>query len=403
MPFLAFASQREGIFCLPFTTRSGNGATEARLASRCSPPTMMASAGSELVGPGHCGGTAVGYFAGIDVSLETSHVCVLDETGRIVREGKVDSEPAALAAFLRGTSLAFDRIGLEAGPLSQWLHAGLSAASLPVVLIETRHVKAALSAMTVKTDRNDARGIAHLVRLGWFRPVHAKTLLAQEIRALLTARKLLVEKLRDVENSLRGMLRGFGLKIGRASKAGYAARVRELVAGQAMLEAVATPVLHAREALREQYGVLHRRLLAIARGDEVARRLMTVPGVGPVVAVTFKAAVDDPGRFARSKAVGAHFGLVPRKYQSGEVDRTGRISKVGDALVRTALFEAANVMLSRTVRVSALKAWALRVAARQGAKKAKVALARKLAVVLHRIWVDGTSFRWGKTMEAAAA
>ncbi len=345
----------------------------------------------------------MGYFAGIDVSLETSHVCVLDETGRIVREGKVDSEPAALAAFLRGTSLAFDRIGLEAGPLSQWLHAGLSAASLPVVLIETRHVKAALSAMTVKTDRNDARGIAHLVRLGWFRPVHAKTLLAQEIRALLTARKLLVEKLRDVENSLRGMLRGFGLKIGRASKAGYAARVRELVAGQAMLEAVATPVLHAREALREQYGVLHRRLLAIARGDEVARRLMTVPGVGPVVAVTFKAAVDDPGRFARSKAVGAHFGLVPRKYQSGEVDRTGRISKVGDALVRTALFEAANVMLSRTVRVSALKAWALRVAARQGAKKAKVALARKLAVVLHRIWVDGTSFRWGKTMEAAAA
>ncbi len=330
-------------------------------------------------------------------------MCVLDEAGRVVREGKADSEPEALATFLRGTGLAFERVGLEAGPLSQWLHAGLSAAGLPAVLIETRHVRAALSAMTHKTDRSDARGIAHLMRLGWFRPVHAKGLLAQEIRALLTARRLLVEKLRDVENSLRGILRGFGLKVGPVGKAGFAARVRELVAGQAMLEAVAAPVLRAREAMREQCAELHRRLLALVRGDEVCRRLTTVPGVGPVVAPTFKAGVDDPARFTRSRAVGAHFGLVPRKHQSGEVDRTGRISKVGDATVRTALFEAANVMLSRAVRHSTLKAWALRVAARQGAKKAKVALARKLAVVLHRIWVDGTSFRWKGAEEAPAA
>jgi transposase len=191
------------------------------------------------------------------------------------------------------------------------------------------------------------------------------------------------------------------LKVGQVGKAGVAARVRELVAGQAMLEAVATPVLQARETLRERYAVLHRRLLAIARGDEVCGRLMTVPGVGPVVAPTFKAGVDDPARFARSGAVGAHFGLVPRKHQSGGTNVTGGISKVGDATVRTALFEAANVMLSRTVRASALKAWALRVAARRGGKRAKVALARKLAVVLHRIWVDGTSFRW-KAAGAAA-
>ncbi len=341
------------------------------------------------------------YYAGIDVSLEASRACVVDRAGRVVREAKVPSEPEALAGFFRQLGLPVARIGLEAGPLSQWLHAGLGAAGLPVVLIETRHVKAALSAMTNETDRNDARGIAQLMRLAWFRPVHAKTLLAQETRALLTARRLLVEKLRDLENSLRGILRGFGLKVGPVGKAGFAARVRELVAGQAMLEAVAAPVLRAREAMREQCAELHRRLLALVRGDEVCRRLMTAPGVGPVVALTFKAGVDDPARFTRSKAVGAHFGLVPRKHQSGEVDRTGRISKVGDATVRTALFEAANVMLSRTVRVSALKAWALRVAARQGAKKAKVALARKLAVVLHRIWVDGTSFRWGKAMMEA--
>ena len=263
-------------------------------------------------------------------------------------------------------------------------------------MIETRHVKAALKAMTVKTDRNDARGMAQLMRMGWFRPVHVKAPMVQEIRALLTARKLLAAKLRDVESSLRGILRGFGLKVGAVSKGKFEARIHELVAGQAMLERIAEPLLRARAALRAEYASLHGELLKAVRADEVCRRLMTIPGVGAVVAMTFKAAVDQPERFARSKAVGAHFGLTPRKYQSGEIDRTGRISKVGDAMVRTALFEAANVMLTRAVRLSALKAWALRVASRQGMKKAKVALARKLAVVIHRMWVDGTAFRWGK-------
>jgi transposase len=154
------------------------------------------------------------HYAAIDVSLEWSSVCVVDATGEIVREAKVPSEPDALVAFFAATGFRFTRIGLEAGPLSQWLHAGLIAAGLPAILIETRHVKAALNAMTVKTDRNDARGMAQLMRMGWFRPVHVKTLQAQEIRALLTARKLLVAKLHDVESSIRGILRGFGLKGG---------------------------------------------------------------------------------------------------------------------------------------------------------------------------------------------
>jgi len=343
----------------------------------------------------------VAYFAGIDVSLEESSVCVVDGEGRIMAEAKVTSEPEALVAWLRDLGLVLERIGLEAGPLSQWLHRGLEGAGLPVVLIETRHVKAALSAMTMKTDKNDARGIAQLMRLGWFRPVHVKAVLAQEVRALLTARKLLVEKQRDVRNSLRGILRGFGLKVGQVGKAGFTGRVRDLVAGQAMLEAIVEPLLQVHGTLREQHAILHRRLLHLVRDDAVCQRLMTVPGVGPVVAMTFRTAVDDPGRFARSKAVGAYFGLVPRKHQSGELDRTGRITKVGDAMVRTALFEAANVMLSRTVRFSALKAWAMRIAARHGMKKAKVALARKLAVVLHRMWVDGSAFRWSNGTEAA--
>ena len=154
--------------------------------------------------------------------------------------------------------------------------------------------------------------------------------------------------------------------------------------------------------MRSEFAVLHRRLLTIVKADEVCRRLMTVPGVGAVVAITFTTAVDDPARFAGSKAVGAHFGLTPKKYQSGETDVTGGITRVGDAMVRTALYEAANVLLSRTTRFSALKRWALDVAKRRGLKRAKVALARKLAVVLHRIWVDGSTFRWGKEAELVA-
>ena len=341
------------------------------------------------------------HYAGIDVSLELSSVCVVDATGRIVREAKVPSEPEALVGFLGQLGLPLTRVGLEAGPLSQWLHAGLTGAGLEAVLLETRQVKAALSAMIVKTDRKDARGIAQLLRMGWYRPVHRKSPPAQEVRALLVGRKLLQGKLVDVELSIRGLLRGFGLKLGEVSKGRFAARVRELVAGQPTLERVVEPMLRAREALRAEFHVLHRAVLAIVREDAVCRRLMTVPGVGALVAVTFASAVDDPARFRRSRAVGAHFGLTPKRYQSGETDVTGGISKAGDGMVRAALYEAAHAMLTRTGRFSTLKRWALEVAKRRGMKRAKVALARKLSALLHRLWVDGSEFRFGR--EAAEA
>jgi transposase len=306
-------------------------------------------------------------------------------------------------ALFRDLGLGFTRIGLEAGPLSQWLHAGLTAAGFPAVLIETRHVKTALKAMTVKTDRNDARGMAQLMRIGFFRPVHAKGVSAQEIRALLTGRRLLLGKLHDIELGIRGILRGFGLKVGNVSKGKFAARIRALVSDHPMLEPVAEAMLRAQASLRAEYGKLHGQLLGLVRSDTVCRRLMTTPGVGPVVAMTYKAAIDDPERFHRSKDVGPYFGLTPRKYQSGEVDWTGNISKVGDETVRAALYEAANIILSRVVRFSALKAWAMRIAKLRGLKRAKVALARKLAVVLHRMWIDGSEFRWSKTPAEVAA
>jgi transposase len=341
------------------------------------------------------------HYVGIDVSLELSSLCIVDATGRIIREAKVASEPEALIGWLRGLGLTLARIGLEAGPLSQWLYAALREAGLPVELLETRHVRDAFKAMPVKTDRKDARGIAQLMRLGWFRPVHCKSMAAQEVRVLLTARKLLQSKHHDVELSLRGILRGFGMKVGPTTERSFAGRIRELVAEHPTLKTIAAALLTARAALGEQLRQLDKRLRDQAREDQRVRLLMTTPGVGVIVALTFVSAIDDPGRFRSSKAVGAHFGLTPKKYQSGETDVTGRISKIGDATVRSTLYEAANVILTRPVKGSALKSWAMRIAARAGMRKAKVALARKLAVVLHRMLVDGTAFAAGKAAAAA--
>jgi transposase len=333
------------------------------------------------------------HYAGIDVSLEESSVCAIDGNGKIVREGKVPSEPDALISWFRSLGVEFARIGLEAGPLSQWLYAGMQQAGLPVELLETRHVRTAFKIMPVKTDRKDARGIAELIRLGWFRPVHCKSMEAQETRAMLTARKLVQKELLETESSLRGILRGFGLKVGKTKPSEFEARIRELVAEHPSLEVIASALLSVRTTLRRELDGFEKRLLAIARSDVRTRLLMTTPGVGVIVGLTFACAIDDPARFKSSKAVGPHFGMTPTRYQSGETDYSGRISKRGDGSVRTALYEAANVILCRPLKgCTALKSWAMRIVKRAGRKKATVALARKLAVIMHRMLADGKPF-----------
>jgi transposase len=332
------------------------------------------------------------YYAGIDVSLECSSVCIVDATGKIVREGKVASEPEALIGWFGSLGFGLTRIGLEAGPLSQWLYAAMKQVRLAVELLETRHVRDAFKAMPVKTDRNDARGIAQLMRLGWFRPVHCKSMSAQETRALLTARKLVQSKLHDVEMSLRGILRGFGLKVGPTTPKRFEARIKELVIGHASLQVIADALLAVRAVLLREFNGFEKRMQTLARHDARACLLMSTPGVGVIVSLTYASAIDDPGRFRSSKQVGAHFGLTPKKYQSGETDVTGRISKIGDKDVRTALYEAANIILTQPVKGSGLKSWAAKLARRVGMKKAKVALARKLAVIMHRMLVDAKPF-----------
>lgn len=333
------------------------------------------------------------YYAGIDVSVETSSVCVIDGSGTIVREAKLASDRETLIAWFAALGLPMSRIGMEAGPLSQWLYAGLREAGLAVELLETRQVHDAFKSMPVKTDRKDARGIAQLLRLGWFRPVHCKSLASQEIRALLTARKQLQAKCHDVEMCIRGVLRGFGLKVRRTTPRTFEPRVRELIADHPALSLTVDALLKARAALSAEFQRLHKQVLAAARVDQQVRKLMSAPGVGAVIGLTYKAAMDDPGRFRSSRQVGAHFGLTPRRYQSGEKDVSGRISKVGDHAVRVALYEAANVILTHPVKGGRLKRWGLAIGRRSGMRKAKVAVARKLAVILHRMMVEGVEYR----------
>src|SRR5436189_1104296 len=263
------------------------------------------------------------HYVGLDVSVKETSVCIVDKAGKVIREVKVATKPVPILAVLIGGALAIERIGLEAGPLSQWLYSALAEAGLPVICVETRHMKAALSAQINKSDRNDARGIAQMMRVGLYRPVHVKTLASQKRRMLLTSRQLLQAKALDIENDLRGTLRNFGLKVGMVGTVEFEARIRELVADHPDLAAIVEPLLIARRVLREQLGVLHRQLLEIVRQDEVCRRPMTTPGVGPVVALTFRPTVDVPSRFNNSKAVGAALGLTPRRYQSGDIDRMG--------------------------------------------------------------------------------
>lgn len=333
-------------------------------------------------------------YVGLDVSLKETEICVVDAGGAIAARDRVSTEPDLLAAALERLAPRAITVVLETGGQSSWLQRELAARGLPAVIVDARRAKAALSCRMNKTDTNDAEGLAQLARTGWYREVAAKRPETRTARALLLARQQLARARRDIENQVRALLRGFGLAVGTVARARFEGRVRELLAEIPLLEDAVEPLLLARRTLLEQTGELEERIHDVAAASPVCARLMSVPGVGPMTALAFVTAIDDPARFRRSASVGAYLGLTPRCHQSGESAWSGHISKHGDALARHMLYEAANSLLSRVRRWSAPKAWAARLVKRIGAKKARVALARKLACILHRIWADGTEFRW---------
>ena len=340
------------------------------------------------------------HYVGLDVSLKLTAICVVDQTGSVIREGMVDSAPETIAEFVTSNAPSVVRIGLEAGPTATWLWTELKQLGLPVICIDARHAKAVLKMQINKSDRNDAAGIARIMQTGWFKEVRVKDLDSHSFRALLASRALLVKIKRDVENQVRGLLKNLGLVIGRAKLNVFAVRAEELIESRPELMAAVKPLLDARNAIEQQVDDLDRKVMRLARNDAQVRRFMTAPGVGPVTALCFLATIDDPTRFKRSRSVGAYVGLTTRRYASGETDWTGRISKWGDKMLRSYLYEAANVLLTRVAKWSTLKAWGIRLAKRSGLRKAKVAVARKLAVILHRMWIEGTEFKWS-SKEAA--
>lgn len=335
-------------------------------------------------------------YVGLDVAMAKTAVCVIDGAGRRVWAGACASTPDAIAATVRARAPRAARVALETGPLAVWHWYALAEAGLPVVCVHARHAKAALELQLNKTDPNDAYGLAQLVRTGWFRPVTLKSRESYRWRLLLAARARLVGTRTMLYNQIRGLVKTFGVVLPAGKGSAFAASVAQALSGPLAAEPTVSLVIESQLALWRTVDALaaryEREVERFARRDPVCRRLQTVPGVGVLTAVTYRAAVDDPARFGSSADVAAYLGLTPKRYQSGDVDRVGRISKSGDVLARAMLFEAAHALLTRSRGASALQAWGRQLAARVGRKKAAVALARKLAIVLFRLWRDGTTF-----------
>ena len=333
------------------------------------------------------------YFAGLDVSIEETAICVVGDDGNVVLETAVETDQAAIANALERYAGRLRRVGHEAGSLSPWLHPGLRELGVPAVCLETRHVRAALSAQRNKTDAADALGIAHIMRTGWFLETHIKSETCYRLRLLLVQRRNLKRKFLDLENAIRHSLKVFSIRLGKVSRGGMEKAVREAVADDAMTAGLMDCMLRARAALWAEYLTLHKLVTQIAMSDELCSRFMEIPGIGPIAALSFRSAIDDPTRFRRSRDVAAYFGLTSKRWQSGtSIDVKGRISKTGDADVRRALYEAASAMLTRFKGNDTIKAWGLRLAKTKCHAKARVAVARKLAVVMHAMWRDGTFY-----------
>ena len=339
------------------------------------------------------------HYAGLDVSLEETTICVVDETGKVISATKLPTCPDAIASWLGKKAAGLVRVGMESGPLAVWLWNELHQKGLPIVCMDARHANAALKVRPNKTDRNDAEGLAQIVRTGWFKQVRIKSRCSYELRSLLAAREVLVRIRVKLENEIRGLLRTFGVLFGKAV-GGFARRADEIITGEleasAPMRLLVETLVQARASILERIKILDRQVMAAAKLNPTARLFMTAPGVGAITALSVASAFDDAERFKRSSSAGAYLGLTPRRYESGEVSRNGGISKHGNKLTRKHLYEAATTLLTRVSAFSSLKAWGLRLAKLSGFKKARVAVARKLAVVLHAMWKTKTEFRWSQ-------
>jgi transposase len=337
----------------------------------------------------------VEVYAGLDVSDKMTHVCVADGSGVVVWAGACATDPEVIARTLKSRAPGLARVVLETGPLSVFLYHGLAERGVPVTCVCARHAKGVLSVRANKSDPHDAEGLAQMARTGWFKAVRIKNDATHMDRARLKIREQLMASRLAMAGQLRGLLKVFGLRLGKVTTPNKRReRLKVLFALKPELAPILAPLIESLEALEAQIRCSSRQLAAQAAADPVACRLMTVPSVGPIIALTYKTSIEDPNRFARGEDAGAFAGLAPRRNQSGERDHKGRISKAGDPMLRSALYEAANNLLTRVKRPCALQAWGKKLAETKGPKRARVAVARKLAILLHRLWQSQTEFSW---------
>jgi len=330
-------------------------------------------------------------FIGLDVSMKDTFVSVR-EGGKRVWRGKCPSDPALIAQVIRQRAPDAQRVVFETGPLSVWFYHALIEEGLPAICIDARHAKAVLDMAPNKTDANDADGLAHLAEVGYYREVRVKGFESMLTRTLVGARGQLIKAATQFSNHIRGVMKTFGLPVAKGGGRVFEGHVRRLLESNAVLEQIILPLLDAWRGLRNQAAELSRQLVAAARVSEQCQLLCTIPGVGAVTASAFVAAIEEPGNFRNSRAVGAWIGLTTRRYQSGEVDFDGHISRRGDNHLRSLLYEAATVILTRASADSALRSWGLKLRERLGFKRAAVAVARKLAVIMHAMLKTGECF-----------
>ena len=340
-------------------------------------------------------------YAGLDVSQQETQLCILDASGGVRWTGKARSEPAVLAEVLRRRAPDLARAVLESGALSGWLCGGLVEAGLPALCIDARAAHGALKQKHSKTDRGDAEGLARLAQTGWFKVVRLRSRASLERHALLAARERLVRIQRDLMNQIRGLVKPLGLVLPRTTPRRLAARLEAWLDEAPGMRPAIAALLAARTRIADELERLDRLLVRRAATDPVCRRLTSIPGVGAITATCFVSVVDDPTRFARADQVAAYLGLTPRRWQSGEDDRQGGISRAGNAMARHLLYEAANSLLARVKRPCALQSWALRLQERLGGKQARTALARKLAVLMHKLWRRQQDFDWRPAAQPA--
>ena len=340
------------------------------------------------------------YYVGLDVSLKEISVCVIDGDGKIKARGTTSADPMAVKGWFKNRSLEPETIVHESGQLSIWLQRGFLELDLPAVCIDARRAHKNLSAQLSKSDASDAKGLAQLAQTGWFTPVFARSVEADRLRALVGARERMIRLRKDLEGHTRGVLKTFGIRMTGVNQGKLRQKFRDQLAAAGetnpVLRLMADAFIKIHAMLCKAAADLGKALKTMAETHPVAKRLMTIPGVGPIVSLSFVALIEDPNKFAKSTDVGANLGLTPKRYQSGEIDWSGHISKRGDKAMRSLLVESASTLIRNVKRFSALKSWAIRLASRKSFRKAAIATATKIAVLMLTLWKTETDFQWTK-------